>query len=181
MPSRAVPRKVSAAPSPFISAVSIKVMPRSMPVRRAAISHAHCDDFSPMRQVPWPSDGTDWPWGRSTVRIGGLWRLLCRQDGNLVYLRWLGQQLARFFHERCGHLTVKMCLPILIAVKRVKDRELARRFFYCVPVQGSRFGLNQGKRGSKKLSDFALFPGLSFQRHIKRKFCHDHIPERETK
>jgi hypothetical protein len=42
----------SAAPSPYISAVSISVMPRSSPVRNALISSPRRARFSPSVKVP---------------------------------------------------------------------------------------------------------------------------------
>ena len=55
-PAIASPTSSSAPPSPYISAVSISVMPRSSPSRRAAISSAAAVRSSPMCQVPWPED-----------------------------------------------------------------------------------------------------------------------------
>jgi hypothetical protein len=49
---RASPRRVSVAPSPYISAVSIRVMPKSTPARIAVISSLWRRASSPMRQVP---------------------------------------------------------------------------------------------------------------------------------
>src|SRR5947209_7489450 len=56
-PSIASPTSSSAPPSPYISAVSISVMPRSMPRRSAATSSARRARFSPMCQVPCPRVG----------------------------------------------------------------------------------------------------------------------------
>src|SRR5437764_681676 len=51
----------SAPPLPYISAVSISVMPRSIPSLNAAASSAAWRRFSPMCQVPCPNAGTRWP------------------------------------------------------------------------------------------------------------------------
>jgi hypothetical protein len=61
----------SAAPPPYISAVSISVRPLSRPVRRAANSVARRAGCSPMYQVPKPSAGTVPPLGRDTARMVG--------------------------------------------------------------------------------------------------------------
>ena len=66
----ASPISVSAAPSPYISAVSMRVMPSSTPARSAAISPARRSARSPIIQVPWPSAGTLSPSGSDTVFIG---------------------------------------------------------------------------------------------------------------
>src|SRR5215469_10996170 len=58
----------SAAPLPYISAVSIKVMPRSMPSRSADASSAARRRSSPMCQVPCPSAGTRSPSRSVTTR-----------------------------------------------------------------------------------------------------------------
>src|ERR1700754_4665331 len=92
-----------------------------------------------------------------------------------MYLRWLRRQLAPLCHERCSHLAIEVCLPILFAVECVKDCELTGSFFGCVPVQGASFLLYQWKRRSKELSNFAFFARLGFQRHVERKFGHDNI------
>src|ERR1043166_1700279 len=68
-PAIASPTTSSAPPSPYISAVSINVMPRSIPKRSAAISSSRVLFFSPIRQVPWPSAGTRVPLGSDTVFI----------------------------------------------------------------------------------------------------------------
>ena len=71
----------SAPPSPYISAVSIKLMQSSIPKRSASISLARARLFSPMRQVPWPSAGTRVPSGSSTDHIyfNRIWKLESRE------------------------------------------------------------------------------------------------------
>src|SRR5437667_12063381 len=59
----------SAPPSPYISAVSIKLMPSSIPKRSAATSLACALLLSPMRHVPCPSTGTRLPSDSATVLI----------------------------------------------------------------------------------------------------------------
>src|SRR6516162_684613 len=66
-PSAACATISSAPPLPYISAVSIKVMPSSIPSRTAAASSAIRRRFSPMCQVPWPSAGTRSPPGNVTI------------------------------------------------------------------------------------------------------------------
>jgi hypothetical protein len=53
-----------APPSPYISAVSTSVIPRSSPRRSAATSSARAAGSSPMFQVPWPSAGMVRPDGK---------------------------------------------------------------------------------------------------------------------
>src|SRR6185437_5315793 len=53
--------------SPYISAVSMSVAPRSRPSRNVAISSARRARSSAMRQVPMPNAGTLSPAGRTTV------------------------------------------------------------------------------------------------------------------
>ena len=67
-PSIASPTSSSAAPSAYISAVSIKAMPRSMPRRRASISSLRARGCSAKRQVPIPSTGMRSPDFRVVVR-----------------------------------------------------------------------------------------------------------------
>src|SRR5882724_1393867 len=55
--------------SPYISAVSIKLMPSSIPKRSAATSLARALLLSPMRHVPCPSTGTRLPSESATVLI----------------------------------------------------------------------------------------------------------------
>jgi len=62
-PRMASPTSSSAAPSPYISAVSIRRMPRSIPCCRAAISSLRRSACSPCVQVPMPSAGTVSPEG----------------------------------------------------------------------------------------------------------------------
>ena len=59
----------SAPPSPYISAVSIRVRPRSMAVLRASTSWLRRCAFSPIRQVPMPRQGTCSPSGKVTYRM----------------------------------------------------------------------------------------------------------------
>src|SRR4051812_28563862 len=68
-PPIASPTTSSAPPSPYISAVSIKVMPRSMPSLSAAISRWRSPGCSPIRQVPCPSTGIEAPDGNPVVLI----------------------------------------------------------------------------------------------------------------
>ena len=72
-PAIASPTISSAPPSPYISAVSISVMPRSRPSRSAATSRAALARRSPIRHVPCPSTGTLVPSGSAVVadRAGG--------------------------------------------------------------------------------------------------------------
>ena len=51
----------------YISAVSITLMPRSIPNRSAATSLARALLLSPILQVPWPRAGTRSPSGNETV------------------------------------------------------------------------------------------------------------------
>jgi hypothetical protein len=71
-PLIASPTTSSAPPLPYISAVSISVMPRSMPRRSALISSLRRHASSPIAQVPWPKigtrTGTDSPDGSLVVR-----------------------------------------------------------------------------------------------------------------
>ena len=60
-PAIASPTIFSAPPSAYISAVSINIIPRSRPSVSAAISRAALGLRSPIRQVPMPSAGTDFP------------------------------------------------------------------------------------------------------------------------
>jgi hypothetical protein len=55
-----------AAPSPYISAVSIGVRPSSSPSRSERTSSPRSRGFSPISQVPWPSTGICSPDGRRT-------------------------------------------------------------------------------------------------------------------
>src|SRR6185503_2139870 len=71
LPAMASAIASSAPPSPYISAVSISVIPSSSPSRMAATSAARSDLRSPMRQVPSPSTGTLSPDLSVTVCIGG--------------------------------------------------------------------------------------------------------------
>src|SRR6516165_1753167 len=66
-PSAACATISSARPLPYISAVSIKVMPSSIPSRTAAASSATRRRASPICQVPWPSAGTRSPPGNVTI------------------------------------------------------------------------------------------------------------------
>lgn len=63
------PTNSSVAPSPYISAVSITVMPSSMPARSAAISAARRAGRSPMSQVPCPSLAMVSPSGSAIVVV----------------------------------------------------------------------------------------------------------------
>src|ERR1700750_3103466 len=58
---------LSASPSPYISAVSISVTPRSSPWRSAATSSLRRRALSAIRQVPSPKVGTVAPEGRRVV------------------------------------------------------------------------------------------------------------------
>src|SRR3954470_16824341 len=84
------PTRVSDLPLPYISAVSMRVMPKSRPRWRAAISSARREGLSPMRQVPWPSAGSFSPEGRVTVgMVGGMGctsREFLGREGNRDYL-----------------------------------------------------------------------------------------------
>ena len=62
-PSMASATILSAPPSPYISAVSISVMPRSRPSLSAATPRRARRALSPMRHVPWPRCGTISPEG----------------------------------------------------------------------------------------------------------------------
>jgi hypothetical protein len=55
-PSTASPTMVSATPKPYISAVSMCVMPRSRPWRKVATTFAW--SFFSINHVPWPITGT---------------------------------------------------------------------------------------------------------------------------
>jgi hypothetical protein len=66
-PSMASATILSASPSPYNSAVSISVMPRSSPSFSAAISSSRRRGLSPMRHVPWPRRGTTSPPGSVSV------------------------------------------------------------------------------------------------------------------
>src|SRR5262247_1394796 len=66
-PAMASPISSSTAPSPYISAVSISVSPRSRPSRRVAISSLRRLRSAAICQVPWPRAGTRSPEGRVTV------------------------------------------------------------------------------------------------------------------
>ena len=59
--------RLSAFPFPYISAVSISVIPAEMPVRRLSISRALAALFSPRNQVPSPKAGTCTPFLNVTV------------------------------------------------------------------------------------------------------------------
>ena len=60
-PAIAAPTTSSAPPSAYISAVSISVIPSSMPSRSAATSRLRSPGCSPICQVPWPMVATSWP------------------------------------------------------------------------------------------------------------------------
>src|SRR5882724_8360593 len=68
-PSNASPTSSSAAPSPYISPVSTRVMPRSSPSWSAATSASQCSESSPRPAVPCPSTGIDSPSGSSSLRM----------------------------------------------------------------------------------------------------------------
>src|SRR5439155_446791 len=68
-PAIADPTTSSAPPSPYISAVSMSVIPRSMPRRSAAISPARSRLRSPIPHVPSPSAGTRAPSASVTFGI----------------------------------------------------------------------------------------------------------------
>src|SRR5438445_9684196 len=68
-PAIASPTTRSAPPSAYISAVSISVIPRSIPVRNAATSLLRLLTSSPIRHVPWPRTGTLSPPGSLVERI----------------------------------------------------------------------------------------------------------------
>src|SRR3990170_7795071 len=68
----ASPTSSSVDPSPYISAVSTSVRPRSRPSRTAAKSSRRRAGSMPRPQVPWPSAGTVSPEGRAMRRIGRL-------------------------------------------------------------------------------------------------------------
>src|SRR5687768_12897571 len=68
-PASASPISASARPSPYISAVSMSVRPRSMPRRSVASSSARAAGASPIFHVPMPSAGTRSPEGRETVFV----------------------------------------------------------------------------------------------------------------
>src|SRR5690348_6292289 len=63
------PMTFSAPPSPYISAVSMSVMPRSRPSLSAATMSAPLVRASPMPQVPMPSTGTHSPLGMDICRM----------------------------------------------------------------------------------------------------------------
>ncbi len=65
----ASPTISSALPSPYISAVSMSLMPSSSPNRTASTSAALSAARSPMRHVPSPSTGTFSPVSSAMVRI----------------------------------------------------------------------------------------------------------------
>src|SRR5688500_17056381 len=70
-PRMASPTTRSAPPSPYISAVSMWVIPSSIPVRRAATSRLASARRSPIFHVPWPMTGTATPVapnGRKIIR-----------------------------------------------------------------------------------------------------------------
>src|SRR5271155_642681 len=72
----------SATPLPYISAVSIRLTPSSMPSFKAASSSAARRRSSPICQVPWPKAETDSPLGRVTdgwVISDLLWGALAAQ------------------------------------------------------------------------------------------------------
>src|SRR3954447_18151153 len=62
----------SASPLPYISAVSIKVTPRSIPCRSAAASFARFAALSPIRHVPRPKVGICRPEWSAVVGIRGI-------------------------------------------------------------------------------------------------------------
>src|SRR6185295_18429609 len=65
----ASPTTSSAPPSPYISAVSMSVIPRSKPKRSAAISSCRREASSPIIHVPCPNTGTGRPDGNNVVLI----------------------------------------------------------------------------------------------------------------
>src|SRR6266478_5867406 len=68
-PTNASPTSSSAAPLPYISPVSTRVMPRSKPSWSAVTSASQRSGSSPMPAVPCPSTGIDSPSGRSSLRM----------------------------------------------------------------------------------------------------------------
>ncbi len=75
----AAPTSFSAPPSPYISAVSIRFMPRSRPRRSAAISSLRRRRSSPMPQVPCPSAGTVSPHGSFASGTGCMASILIQK------------------------------------------------------------------------------------------------------
>src|SRR5437868_14851416 len=67
----ASPINSSAAPSPYIAAVSMSDIPRSKPSRSAAISVFRFAGFSAIRHVPCPRIGIFLPEGSGNVFIAG--------------------------------------------------------------------------------------------------------------
>ncbi len=80
----ASPTSVSAAPLPYISAVSMRVIPAWMPTRRASFSRWKVLLFSPRYQVPWPTGPAGVPFAdtnfisKSLVSFGRRgWKICC--------------------------------------------------------------------------------------------------------
>ena len=73
LPATASATICSAAPSAYISAVSIRVMPSSIPACRAATSSLRREALSPIRHVPSPKTGTASPEGSFVVGTGAAW------------------------------------------------------------------------------------------------------------
>src|SRR5690606_15279823 len=101
-------------PSPYISAVSISVRPRSRPRRMVAISSARVAWLSPMFQVPWPSAGTASPPGRVTI-------------GNAA---WLAHPLA----EHAQDVVQRVAVAIQVEHRREPTQAPARAAG-CLPTE----------------------------------------------
>src|SRR5205807_1473919 len=97
----ASPTTCSTAPPPYISAVSMWVIPRSRPRRRAAIDSLRSRSIV---QVPWPMMGTmtrDGPKGRRSIEVWPSFPLrpsrappeLCRASVRAVFLEGVGLDL----------------------------------------------------------------------------------------
>src|SRR5258708_9495142 len=99
-------------------------------------------------------------------------RKLVGQDGDLVGRRWLGQQFARFRHQRRGDLAIEMRVAASLVVEGIENRERRWAFLNGEPCNSARLGIHQRQRRFQELCDFLFFAGFGLKGNVQRNLGH---------
>src|SRR6266404_6026141 len=103
---------------------------------------------------------------KETARLPGK---LVGEDVDLVDGGRLGQQLARFGHQRRGDLAVEVGVAAGLVIERIEYRKGRRAILHREPGDGSRFGLHQRQRRFQELRDLLLLAGLGLKGNVQCK------------